>query len=115
MNRIRNACNIKVDKNNYLRDTTACKSCYLENRRRNNSNTLIQNVIITSHKQPKIENVNIININRSTLLVGPTFSGITYLLLKIFSRSPSRNIYIITKSPPEHYSNSKIKIREISE
>ena len=53
--------------------------------------------------------------NNRTLLVGPSFSGKTYLMLKILSRIPNRDIYIITKSPPEQYSNTKIKIKEISD
>ena len=36
-------------------------------------------------------------------------------MLKILSRISDRDIYIITKSPPEQYSNSKIKIKEISD
>ena len=36
-------------------------------------------------------------------------------MLEILSRLPDRDIYIITKSPPEQYSNSKIKIKEISD
>ena len=37
-------------------------------------------------------------------------------MLKILSRiPPERNIYIITKSPPEQSSNSKIKIKDISD
>ena len=36
-------------------------------------------------------------------------------MLKIVSRIPDRDIYIITRSPPEQYSNSKIKIKEISD
>ena len=63
-------------------------------------------------EKPIIDNVN--NNNR-TLLVGPSFSGKTYLMLKILSRIPNRDIYIITKSPPEQYSNTKIKIKEISD
>ena len=51
MNRICNACNIKIDENNYLKDRTVCKSCYNKNRRKNkNNNTLIQN------QQPKVDN-----------------------------------------------------------
>ena len=60
-------------------------------------------------EKPKIDNVD--NNNR-TLLDGPSFSGKTYLRLKIPSRIPDPDIYIITKSPPEQYSNSKIKIKE---
>ena len=33
-------------------------------------------------------------------------------MLKILSRMPNRDIYIITKSPPEQYYNSKIKMKE---
>ena len=36
-------------------------------------------------------------------------------MLKILSRISDRDIYIITKSPPEQYSNSKIKIKEIND
>ena len=63
-------------------------------------------------EKPIIDNID--NNNR-TLLVGPSFSGETYLLLKILSRISDRDIYIITKSPPEQYTNSKIKIKEISD
>ena len=99
-------CNTKIDINNYKKDRTVCKDCYNKKKRKNK---LIQNEITTSHQQPKIKNIN---INR-TLLVGPSFSGKTCLLFKILSRIPDRDIYIITKSHPEQYSNSKIKIKEI--
>ena len=102
------ACNIKLDINNYKKDRTVCKDCYIKKKRKNN---LVQNEITTSHQQPKIENNN----NNRTLLVGPSFSGKTYLMLKILSRIPNRDIYIITTSPPEQYTNSKIKIKEISD
>ena len=36
-------------------------------------------------------------------------------MLTILSRIPNRDIYIITKSPPEQYSISKIKIKEKSD
>ena len=64
------------------------------------------------NQQPKIDNVN--NNNRTPLVV-PSFSGKTYLMLKIFSRIPDRDIYVVTNSPPDQYSNSKIKIKEIEE
>ena len=70
------ACNIKLDINNYKKDRTVCRDCYNKKKRKNN---LIQNEITTSHQQPKIENNN----NNRTLLVGPSFSGKTYLMLKI--------------------------------
>ena len=97
------ACNIKLDINNYKKDRTVCKDCYNKKKRKNN---LIQ--------RPKIENGNDNNNNR-TLLVGSSFAGKTYLMLKILSRMIDRDIYIITKSPPEQYTNSEIKIKEISD
>ena len=48
-------------------------------------------------------------------MIGPSFLGKTYLMLKILSRMPDRDIYITNKSHPEQYSNSKIKIKEITE
>ena len=102
------ACNIKLDINNYKKDRTVCRDCY-NNKKKNN---LVQNEITISH-QPKIDDCNNNNNNR-TLLVGPSFSGKTYLMLKILSRISDRDIYIITKSPPEQYTNSIIKIKEIS-
>ena len=99
-------CNIKLDRTNYKKDRTVCKDCYNKKKRKSETKT--------SHQQPKIENGNNINNNR-TLLVGSSFSGKTYLMLKFFSRIPDRDIYIITKSPPEQYTNSEIKIKEISD
>ena len=100
------ACNIKIDINNYKKNRTVCKDCYNKKKRKNK--------ITISHQQPIIENGNFNNKNR-TLLVGPSFSGKTYLMLKILSRMIDRDIYIINKSPPEQYTNSKIKIKEISD
>ena len=102
------ACNIKLDINIYKKDRTVCRDCYNKKKRKNN---LIQNEITTSHQQTKIENNN----NNRTLLVGPSCSGKTYLMLKILSRMLDRDVYIITKSPPEQYTNTKIKIKEISD
>ena len=65
-------------------------------------------------EKPKIDNVNTNNNNR-TLLVGPSFSGKTYLMLKCLSRTTNRDIYIFTKSTPEQYSNTKSKIKETGE
>ena len=104
-------CNIKLDINKYKKDRTVCKDCYNKKKRKNN---LVQNEITISHQQPKIEKGNNNNNNR-TFLVGPSFLGTTYLMLKTLSRIPDRYIYIITKSPPEQYTNSKIKIKEISD
>ena len=102
------ACNIKLDIKNYKKDRTVCRDCYNKKKRKNN---LVPNEITTSHQQPKVENNN----NDRTLLVGPSFWGKTHLMLKILSRIPNRDIYIITKSPPEQYTNSKIKIKELND
>ena len=48
-------------------------------------------------------------------MVGPSFPGKTNLMLNTLSRTPDRDIYIITKSPPEQYTNSKIKIKKIGD
>ena len=106
MNRNCSACNIIIDTNNYKKDRTICRECYNKKKRKNK-------ITVSHQQQPIIENGN--NNNNRTLLVGPTFSGKTYLLLKILSRISDRDIYIITKSPPEQYLNSKIKIKEIND
>ena len=80
--------------------------------KKNNNNNLNQNENTASHQQPKIDNINII---KRTLILGPSFSGKTHLMLKILSRPRDQEIYIIMKSPPKQYSNSKIKIKEIGE
>ena len=92
-------CNIKLGINNYKKDRTVCRDCYNKKKRKININTRPPNKII--------ENGN--NKNNRTLLVGPSFPGKTYLMLKILSRISDKDIYIITKSPPEQYTNSKIK------
>ena len=63
-------------------------------------------------RKPMFDNVD--NNNRK-LSVGPSFSDKINLMLKLLSRIPDRDIYIITRSPPEQYSNSRIKIKEISD
>ena len=101
------ASNINLDINNYKKDRTVCRDCYNKKKRKNK-------ITISHHQQqPIIENGN--NNNNRTLLVGQSFSGKTYLMLKILSRISDRDIYKITKSPPEQYTNSKIKIKEISD
>ena len=69
------------------------------------------------HQDKTNSNVIIDNVNNNnrTLWVGLSFSGKTYLILKILSRMLDRDIYLITKSPPEQYTNSKTKIKEISD
>ena len=82
------ACNIKLDINNYKKDRTVCRDCYNKKERKNN---LVQNEVTISH-QPKIDDCN--NNNNRTLLVGPSFSGKTYLMLKILSRIYFTEIFI---------------------
>ena len=72
------ACNIKLDINNYKKDRTVCRDWYNKTKTKNN---LVQNEITISHQQPKIENGNN-NKSDRTFLVGPSFSGKTYLMLK---------------------------------
>ena len=48
-------------------------------------------------------------------MVGPSFSCKKYLMLRTLSRIPDRDIYIITKSPAEQYTNSKIRIKGIGD
>ena len=104
-------CNIKLDINDYKKARTVCKVYYNKKKRKNN---LFQNEITVSHQQLKIVNGKNNNNNR-TLLVGPSFSGKTLLMLKTLSRIPDRHIYIITKSPPEQCTNFKNKIEEVSD
>ena len=93
----------------YLKDRALYKNCYYKTKRKNN------NIITFSqNQQARIDNVNH-NKHKRTLLVGPSFSGKTYLMLKILSRRSDRDIFINTRSPPEQYSNSKIKFNEIGE
>ena len=56
------------------------------------------------------------NHNNGTLLVGPSFSGKTYHMLKFLSQIRSdRDTYIIIKSTPKQYSQSRIEIKETGE
>ena len=96
MDRNCTACNVKIDKDNYKKDRTVCKSCYNEKKK--------NCIKISENKQ--------FNDNR-TLFVGPFLQ--VKLMLKILSRIPDRDFYIITNSPPEQYSNCKSKMKEIGE
>ena len=71
------ASSIKLGKDKYKKKTTFCKNCYNKRRKKdNNTNPLIQ------IQQPKNDNVNAINNNR-TLSVGAIFSDKTYLLSRM--------------------------------
>ena len=69
-------------------------------------------LLLINNQKLKTE-IIFITISIEHFLVGPYFSGKTYLMLKILSRIPDLDIYIITDAPPEQYSNSKNKIKEI--
>ena len=72
MNRICNICTLEKDANNYMKNRTVCKSCYNENRRKNNDFTLIQN------QQPKIDMINSNNDNNSNV---STFENQAYVVI----------------------------------
>ena len=60
-----------------MKNRIVCKDC--ENKKKKNN--LIQNEITASQKHSKLDKIN---DNNGTLLVGPSSSGKTYLMLKIF-------------------------------
>ena len=95
-------CNIKVDKNNCLKNRTVRKICYNKNtRKNNNNNTSIQN------QQPKSDNNNdddkkkrkVVNsMNLRTLIIGFSNSGKTYLMNHILDqKQESKNQYFYNK------------------
>ena len=99
MDRKSTACSIKVDSNKNKKDRTVCKDCYNIKKRKYNNKTLIQN------QHLKIENINT-NSNNRTLVVVLSFFGKTYL---------NQDISKILKLPPDLYSNSEIKAKEVRE
>ena len=91
---------MKIYKDNCVKDRTVCKNCY---NRKGRKNKEIQSL------------VDMLFQNKRTLNVGPSSSGKIHIMPKYLSRIPNRGIYVITKSPPEHYSNSLSKINKIGE
>ena len=138
MNRFCNACNIKKDENNYLNVRTVCKSCYNNNKRKNNKNkTIIQNqqskIGNTIHEKPIIKN-DFENKpeNESChrhLVIGRSGCGKTYLINYILLQKQDP-ILIITKSvnqypkikaeasdefqPLENYENRTVKFDDVA-
>ena len=117
MNRNCSICNIKIDKNNYLKHKTVCKSCYNKNRRKN---IKIEKEIHTKPQQQKIDNVNDPNNNivskyenHRYVVIGPSNVGKTYYMLKVLEKiGNKRPIHIITRSPnqyPNFKTNTEIK------
>ena len=99
--------------NNYKKDRTICKTCYIINKRKN---TLPSNKNNTSYQQPNIENVN--NIvstyeNHRHVVIGPSNVGKTFYMLKVLEKiGNKRPIHIITRSPnqyPNYKTSNEIK------
>ena len=123
-------CGKNSDESNFLRKVkNRCKDCLNKKFKCELCAKFFTKIWLTTHIEREqnhnesnsnvsgktnIDNVNTNNNNR-TLLVGPSFSGKTYLMLQILSRISDRDIYITTESPPEHFSNFKIKVKEISD
>ena len=118
MNRICNTCNIEIDKNNYLKDRTVCKSCYNKNRRKNDDKKKTKLVNSVKNKK-KVDD----SVNNRTLIIGFSNCGKTYLMNHILFQK-QEPIFIITKSlnqypkikaqtsdeiqPLENYENSTV-------
>ena len=108
MNRICNTCNIEIDKNNYLKDRTVCKSFYNKNRRKNNKK---------QNHHPKIDKINNNNVstyeNHAYIVIGPRNVGKTFYMLKVLEKiGNKRPIHIITRSPnqyPNYKTSTEIK------
>ena len=102
-------CNLKFFEDNYEKERTICRNCCNKTKRK--CNEISEKDSLSRHN----ESVKTYFKNIRRLIVGPCFTGITQLILKVFSRIRDRYIYIFTKSPPGQYSTSKIKVKENSE
>ena len=117
MNRNCSACNIKIDKNKYVKHRTICKKSHNENRRKINNNTITKNEIDTTPQQPKVDKINNNNVstfeNHACVVIGPRNVGKTYYILKLLEKiGNQRPIHIITRSPnqyPIHKTSNEIK------
>ena len=54
-NKFCSVCKINIDKNNYKKNRTVCKSCYNKSKRKNNNNTLIQKKVLLLTNNQKLE------------------------------------------------------------
>ena len=105
-------CNIKIDKNDYLKYRTVCKSCYNKKRKKNNDNSTIQYGISRSHQQPKNDEINKNNVNNTIvsanknhahIAIGPRDVAKTYYMLKTLEKiGNKRPTHIITWSPNQY-------------
>ena len=105
-----------IDKNNYKKDRTICKTCYNIKKRKNKINTLPPNKNNTSYQQLNIENVkkNVSTYeNHRHVIIGPSNVGKTFYMLKVLEKiGNQRPIHIITRSPnqyPNYKTSNEIK------
>ena len=78
-----------MDENNYLKDSTVCKSCYNKNRRKNQQTK--------SDDKKKTKVVDSVNNNNRTLIIGFSNCGKTYLMNHILFEK-QEPLSIFTKS-----------------
>ena len=105
-----------IDKNNYKKDRTICKTCYNIKKRKNKINTLPPNKNNTFYQQLNIENVNK-NVstyeNHRQVIIGPSNVGKTFYMLKVLEKiGNQRPIHIISRSPnqyPNYKTSNEIK------
>ena len=122
MNRNCSACSIIIDKNNYKKDRTVCKSCYNINKRKNNNIILTPNKNIENvdnkkkqkNNNNKDNNPNLSSYeNRANVVIGPRNVGKTFYMLKVLEKiGDQRPIHIITRSPnqyPNYKTSNEIK------
>ena len=107
MDRICNACDIKLDENYYLKNRTFCKSCYNKNRKNKNQQPKVD---YTTHKKPIIKK----SIENKTchrhLIVGSSGYRKSYLMnyIRLGKQGP---IFILTKSLNQ-YPNIKAQLSD---
>ena len=94
------ACNIKLDEDKFKKNRTVCKDCYNKK-----NNKIVRRNYQFTKSTCKIEHFRLVLVFRKK----------THFMLKFFSRLHNQDFYIITNSPPEQFSNSKIKFTEIGE
>ena len=108
-NKLCSACKIKIDENNYKKDRTVCKKCYIhviynKKKRKNEYNT--------STHETKLTNV-LTYENHRHVIIGPSNVGKTYYMLKVLEKIDNqRPIHIKTRSPnqyPNYKKNNEIK------
>ena len=86
-------CNIRIGKDNYKKDGNMCKNCYNIIRKKYNKNTFSEN----NNNEKKMKDVNSVNINNRTLIIGFSNCGKTYFMNRILFQK-QEPIFIITRS-----------------